>query len=569
MKNKMPRLHLPTRALINTIELAPDRYLAVFGVLLAIFYPFAQIFFHDQNSWLLFIVVLLNLPIALYFTYWLAKKDPSLYSAIITKGVSSNRALSFLCNESLEIINAVEKERLKKDGEILVALDKNEKRFTVIEKTKPEIAERFGLSARVFCDQFFRFSPSILKDRVTKLGLNDEFSKWDLGSDTYKSNLSDQSSHVEQLLETRKAHLTRLRDTRIDLKEVEALFKAESTSGSVQRLAYILSSHSLNEDDIVLLFEILGAYRGRSLYHRLLTISVLIAEEQLESLNAEAPSEPKSREILNSLETRIRLLLYGDIRSRVGNLAEVEKKRSYLTHWWEEVAEHIHSSRNNIIKESWKQRFKSRLNKLPGDGKLTIVVDSYSRAVRSAIREAAELDNRKDSVRVFVVFDDRQKSDFAARLMHHVLVHESKVMLEVVSGDITLLNSISDRQDMALYLTGAASIDGARHIHTTTHPGVVKDISSIYKGEEAGHSRIKKIAIAGNYKTVWSLYLENTLTARSIYPEVAELFDNLNISRTTLAQDRDSLTGGLYRHQVDEILTNDFDLSNPNELLLE
>lgn len=529
----------------NTVKLAPDRFLAVYATVVVIAFALFEIFAldlslsgRDDNAGQ-GIVALALLPIACLPTFLLCLRDPELYARIITSNVDSRLALRYLARMALRCIREVD----NAPGNRYRKLISNENRFAVIELAKGDLASRFGLAPRLFCDQFFRFSPAIYRDRVTKLALNeavvspDAIARMTFKRFSRRDKLAQQSRRILAWIEDLAQHLDRLANSGLPFHQVEALFIAESTSGSVQQLAQILETTALSDRDVRLLFDLTGAYRGRSLFRRLLSLSLLHADARLH----------KDPEELPKLLSRCDLLLRGE---EPDNLRPYERR--HLAGWSKEISGFVQKCRKPLWAEL-ERELNVVLNALSEDGTLLVVVESYSRAVRTALRVAVPNNER---IKVFFLLDDEQSETFGPRLLHHVVEwedwEENANQVEHISGDLELLRSLVRARDAIVGLSGASGIFASDGIYSTTPPSVWRSIESL-----VGPSRFCRLALAGSFKLDWERFwpgfreggFSRTLWLR---PELS----GLKLSEDTLRQSRDSLTGGLYLHQPVELLSD-------------
>lgn len=618
----------------NTLLLAPDRFLTVLGVIAAFLYPFFGTPGPNDLERLAFWITT-SAAISFFTAHYLCRKDPQLYSRIVTVDVPMVSTLYHIAGLASGLIDDV----LRSTGSNkLELIGEQQNVLSIIDESKILLSERFNLDRYVFCDQFLRFSPVKFEDRGIKLGLNQRFINELLirktegesippEEESYCETLTQQSASIVSWLEDTQTHLLRIRNTQLEFRQIEALFLTASTSGAVQRLAYILQNESPSHEDLRLLFELLSAFRGRSLFRRLTAITIANAESEL---NASA-SEAEKSEVERVFKARMQILLaaasddtehqestdriyaIGPDRLRVPprsiwetwqhlqinhssssdsagseeqprppgiNLRQLGRRiffskvskhtPSLLANWWQSSARYIYGKRQDISNEFDRQLHKQWLSKLEPTQTLYIVVDSYSRAVRTALRLLPDTSN----VRVFVLTQQKGQTVDSARLLHHVVEREDwenkKRKSELLSGDITLLQSLVRKGDRGIHLIGAASIGGPTMVYTTARFDVSEDVKKCFgqskTHEQTGQTTLNysRIALVSSYKLNWTEFLkhrDSRSTAEAISPLAEEdggtapvsnydriyaIQNDLGVTDDSLLYGRDSMTGGLY-----------------------
>lgn len=562
----------------NTFRLAPDRFLAVFATL-AVFVVLIVEILGLPNSRLTSLtqlgLMLLLAPVSLIPTFRFSAGDPELIARIYTQDVPTGQALKLLAGIARRVL--AELDNHPKDR--FEALDRSRSWLRIIELSKRDLAARFGLNQRVFCDQFFRFSPAIVVDRVTKLGLNErkvgDRGRTDFAQETYEHKIAAQSDRIRSWLGDMDSHLRLIEQSALDMRQVEALFLAESTSGSVQRLAKILESRDLSDQDLRLLFRLVEAYRGRSLFRRLLAVTVLDGEDTRQLSDGNGSSTVK---ICNPkvVAARVARLLIASGQELPDNQ---QPSPEALRNWEADVSGYIQNSREPLW-DQLKRLVRRIVEDKHFDGRLFIVVESYSRAVRTALRMA--LPNNK-RVQVFFLMD-HEESGFGVRLLQHVADTENWENLSPdsvsLSGDLALLKSLVSQGDCCIGLSGAAGILADGSVYSTTPPSVWNDVREVFENLGARTNPcFQRVVLAGSYKVDWDELWPRYKEAVEPTPEellqativdaakpkksgatrrqqVYEELERLDIDEGSLLSLRDSLTGGLYVHDVDRLLTD-------------
>jgi len=506
-------------------------------------------------------------------TFWLCRQDPQLYAKIVTQNIDTQISIYFLSTISSKIIQSVIKQdpnwyfedsgRMTKPTSLVNVLAENTTRFETIEEVKKIVAPRFGLTTRVFCDQFFKFSPSVFIDRITKVDLNNRFLSDDHEED-YRTNLYEQSRKIRENVQDQWLHLRALRSTNLNMTELEALFITESNSGSVQRLAQILGNPSLTIKDCQLLFVLVGAYRGHSLFRRLLatTLSQDLnsihgpleyekLKHRLQALIKASKSEEERipRHIGHQLVdyfVSLRLKIY----SYLYLFLKLDRSREEnLKGWFHDTSAYLHYCRKLMIKN-----FEKHLNNNYKDTKGTVFIisNSYSRAVRSALGSLRVVEN--PNICVFIVQEDCFDNPFSPRLLHHVTKNETWKGLtsqsELRTGTLELLKSIVGRNDSGIYLSGAASVEDETKIYGTTNPELVTKIEEIFPPNK-NENRFEKIVLAASYKRIWPNFY-NWIKEKD---RIVNLPVEVKPDERTLGIDRDPLLGGLYPLIVTKVIS--------------
>jgi len=585
---------------INTFKLAPDRYFTVAGVIFALTQPYhkswptllgeygskiEQLGLEDQHFYLISVCAIL--VVSIVPTIAICKRDHVLYSRIITENINSRHALHHLSSIALSMIFRVQDAdpawpadlRLNSPQRTLVrwfrqikakcrdlfaandgvyeALSNSRADANVLENSKDYMSPRFGLEPRVFADQFLQFSPAIFNDRVTKLGMNLTNIR-NSDDKEYCDKLIGQNRKIQEWINHVQNHLLSMRRTTLDMNQVESLFMAESTSGSVQRLAFIIQYERPLYEDLHLLFQILGSYRGRSLFRRLLAIT--LAESVTRLKKAAGNAVEKERE-LQVLKDRLFIIKSAETWHKSGKprIFEIYKKRlsrrnppRSLNNWWEQVASYVFEQRKEVV-----NNLRRELDEiLQGNNKVTIVVDSYSRAVRTCLRSALPED-AIDRIRVFMVTPEDRKKEFGLRLLYHVVTQENwephKGMPKINAGKLSLLRSIVQKNEYGLYLTGVASIKSSKEVYGTSNTTEIDNIASEFN---AGFS---KFALAGAYKFDWPVFYHHfaaLANEHDLYKLVLDAATGHGIKPDSLTYKRDSLTGGLYILEVDQVISD-------------
>jgi len=588
----------------NTFRLAPDRYLTVFGVFYLVGFvvvnnakpmahtlvewewasnikPYAiciykvglPIFEHSLTP---LISIILLAIFSLWPTYILCKRDAELYARILTDNMKTVHSIYFLSRIILKTMRKITNELKDRPK----AIAESRRIFEVIELVKLELANRFELNARQFCDQFLLFSPSIFAHRIIKLGLNQKHkNKGHHPSLTYYNEdiLDRETTKIKAWVDKIQERLFDLQKTKLDFNQLEALFKAESTSSSIQRLAYILQNSSLNESDLKLLFQILKAYGGRSLFQRLMAVTALnlMVEDEVVISNMDvAVTEQVSKriELLNIAsgekatdkkglkEVSIKLKhIYAKTKLNIHHSKSGESDSKYdqkwLYLWWEKTSSQIRKKRN-IIREG----FHGYLNDLciNEHNTIYIVVDHFSRAVRTSLRSLPE----ELRIEIMIINSDKWPFNFSSRLMSHTLIHESwvtntgenKVNLTCekrknISGDVIQLKNLLQKDDCVLFITGASGIKDNKTIFTTSNITLLDDLEEAC---EAKKCSFKKIALCGIHKLYWSdFYDYHTQDSK-----VKKKFTKAGIKRDRLTPLHDFVTGGLYPIKVDTLISD-------------
>ncbi len=170
------------------------------------------------------------------------------------------------------------------------------------------------------------------------------------------------------------------------------------------------------------------------------------------------------------------------------------------------------------------------------------------------------------------------------RLLQHVADTENWENLSPdsvsLSGDLALLKSLVSQGDCCIGLSGAAGVLADGSVYSTTPPSVWNDVRRVFENLEVRtHPCFQRVVLAGSYKVdwdeLWPRYKKafkptsedpskGTIVDAAEHNEpgatprqrVYEQLNLLGINERSLLSLRDSLTGGLYVHDVDRLLTD-------------
>ena len=632
----------------NSLLVAPDTFLAAVGFLYLVssMQPISSEDFlsliHLDSNWIakvLFVLFTLAtlLTAGLLFTFWFARQDPQRLSLILTKNVSTNYSLFYVSKLSREVIKKI---KTAEGSNVLIVLSGQTKDLETIELSIRVLAKRFGLTASVFSDQFFLFSPAYFKDRQTKLGLNQiqDLTMDDTeASSTQDSNAgqvenrnhkaesnesktdhskkrSEQTDHIIDWTSDRRAHLRRLCSTHINMAQLEALFSAQSTSGAVQRLAYILQRERLPHEDLNLLFRLTGAFRGGFLFRKLLAATVvqtkahLLAIQRIRENTCEKTEEGTAswNSALDSLEARVNFLIYAtkqtEETAEISNdklatsyytpysrnqipryydvaLGTAKFERWYelqepnqLRGWWEELSESMYQTRFTVG-----HKLAEMLHAWQPNSRLFLIVDKHSRAIRTAIREVLKKDFDNRQVVLFFVTDQNGEVDQGTRLLHDTIQYETekesfRKSIELQQGSLRLLDTVVQDGDVGAYLIATSALVSEKFVYSRSSPEISARIEETFSRNTTSGNlalnedvRFRKIALSAAYKLQWSDYFDS-LKAQSENCELPDsesavqavfgVLTKNGITADSLQLDRDQQTGGLYQHTFTHLISD-------------
>jgi hypothetical protein len=422
------------RVIFNSAIVNPERYLTVLGIVIG-FLGFLSLLFDESTLFKLIAILVFMLAVvtAPLLALLLTRPNAKEFTSIIgNPSISNKEFINYAAYEAHRIAEYIyrysQDEYITQYGprKIQDCIGTMQESIMIIEEVKSELAKRLKVNKRAISDDFLRFSPSIYINRHLKLSdlLNDELGIGPTGIEKVQKN---RAKCIQESSKKTIEHLKILRSLDADLDYLGLMFQTRSLSGATQHFIKFLwyESQKSNLDSlgkILAVVEMQKAYKTGVVAHRVIGLAITYYLSQLNMPDSHVEKEKKLA------LRRIRCVSEQFLQKEI-NDEQSPYTASFLLSsfdgWIKDLTRFIRAQRDEI-KDEFKVLFKSKYDqhchKRP-EGKLYVLLSSYSRAIRAVFREVI-LKDYADKIHIVVCYPDKRRADFSSRLMYHQMLEE-------------------------------------------------------------------------------------------------------------------------------------------------